>query len=61
MEMKRARNEQRTENIMVRVRPSVKRIAVAMAKAEDRSLSSFISRLIEDRAGSVENTTGKKR
>jgi hypothetical protein len=41
------KDEGRTATIMIRVRPSVKRMAVAMAKAEDRSLSSFISRLIE--------------
>jgi predicted HicB family RNase H-like nuclease len=41
------KDEARTETIMIRVRPSVKRMAVAMAKADDRSLSSFISILIE--------------
>jgi hypothetical protein len=41
------KGEFRTETIMIRVRPSVKRMAVAMAKADDRSLSSFISTLIE--------------
>jgi predicted HicB family RNase H-like nuclease len=41
------KGEFRTETIMIRVRPSVKRMAVAMARADDRSLSSFISTLIE--------------
>lgn len=54
------RNETRSESIMIRVRPSVKRMAVEMAKAEDRSLSSFISRLIEDRAGWIENAVKKR-
>jgi len=44
------RNEARTESIKIRVRPSSKRMAVAMAKAEERSLSIFISRLIEAEA-----------
>ena len=44
------RNEARTEYIHIRVKPSTKRMAVAMAKAEERSLSIFISRLIEAEA-----------
>ena len=48
--MKVNRNEARTESINIRVRPSIKRMAVAMAKAEERSLSIFISRLIEAEA-----------
>jgi predicted HicB family RNase H-like nuclease len=58
--MKLARNEQRTETIMIRVRPSVKKLAVEMAKAEDRSLSSFISRLVEAAAGYTDNAMKKR-
>lgn len=54
------RNEARTEHINIRVRPSIKRMAVAMAKAEERSLSIFISRLIEAEAKRTGNTTEKR-
>lgn len=52
-EMKRVKrkrpkkDERRTAAIVIGVSPSVKRMAVTMAKAEGRSLGSFISRLIE--------------
>ena len=58
--MKVNRNEARTESINIRVRPSIKRMAVAMAKAEERSLSIFISRLIEAEAKRTGNTTEKR-
>jgi predicted HicB family RNase H-like nuclease len=53
-------NEARTEHINIRVRPSIKRMAVAMAKAEERSLSIFISRLIEAEAKRTGNATEKQ-
>jgi predicted HicB family RNase H-like nuclease len=51
------RSEARTDHIHIRVRPSIKQMAVAMAKAEERSLSIFISRLIEAEAMRSENAT----
>jgi hypothetical protein len=53
--MRVTRNEARTDYIHIRVRPSTKRMAVAMA--EERSLSIFISRLIEAEAMRSENAT----
>ena len=54
------RTEGRTEYINIRVRPSTKRMAKGMAKAEERSLSIFISRLIEAEAKRIENATKKQ-
>ena len=59
--MRVTRNEARTDYIHIRVRPSTKRMAVAMAKAEERSLSIFISRLIEAEAMRIENATESRR
>jgi predicted HicB family RNase H-like nuclease len=53
------RNEARTEHIHIRVKPSTKRMAVTMAKAEERSLSIFISRLIEAEAKRTGNAAKK--
>jgi predicted HicB family RNase H-like nuclease len=53
------KNEARTAYIHIRVRPSTKRMAVAMAKTEERSLSIFISRLIEAEAKRSRDTTKK--
>ena len=54
------RNEARTEYIHIRVKPSTKRVAVAMAKAEERSLSIFISRLSEAEAKRTGKATKKR-
>ena len=54
------RSEARTDYIHIRVRPSTKRAAVAMAKAEERSLSVFISRLIEAESKRNGETTKKQ-
>ena len=58
--MRVTRNEARTDYIHIRVRPSIKRVAVAMAKAEERSLSVFISRLIEAESKRNGETTKKR-
>ena len=54
------RNEVRTEHINIRVRPSTKQMAVTMAKAEERSLSTFVSMLIEAEAKRTRNATKKR-
>jgi hypothetical protein len=54
------RSEARTDHIHIRVRPSIKQMAVAMAKAEERSLSIFISRLIEAEAKRTGNASKKR-
>ena len=58
--MKVNRNEARTESINIRVRPSSKRMAVAVAKAEERSLSIFISKADRGRSKAHRNMTEKR-